>query len=84
MSSLDLKKIELPASLPVFPLSGVLLLPGGILPLNIFEPRYRKMTVDALSSNSLIGIVQPETPDESPLSAQGEIKELSKEKLNLY
>ena len=31
---------QLPETLPIFPLSGVLLLPGGKLPLNIFEPRY--------------------------------------------
>ena len=30
---------ELPRVLPIFPLTGVLLLPGGKLPLNIFEPR---------------------------------------------
>jgi Lon protease-like protein len=38
---------DLPAELPVFPLSGVLLLPRGRLPLNIFEPRYLAMTKDA-------------------------------------
>ena len=34
---------QLPETLPIFPLSGVLLLPGGKLPLNIFEPRYLAM-----------------------------------------
>ena len=37
---------ELPEVLAVFPLAGVLLLPGGRLPLNIFEPRYLNMTRD--------------------------------------
>ena len=41
---------DLPATLPVFPLPGVLLLPRGRLPLNIFEPRYLAMTRDALAS----------------------------------
>jgi uncharacterized protein len=50
----------LPASLPVFPLTGVLLLPRGRLPLNIFEPRYLAMTEDALKSDRLIGMVQPQ------------------------
>jgi hypothetical protein len=50
---------ELPASLPVFPLAGALLLPRGRLPLNIFEPRYLAMVEDALKSDRLIGMVQP-------------------------
>src|SRR6201993_5324775 len=49
----------LPAILPVFPLTGVLLLPRGRLPLNIFEPRYLAMTRDALGGERLIGMVQP-------------------------
>ena len=50
---------ELPATLPVFPLPGVLLLPRGKLPLNIFEPRYLNMTRDALATDRLIGMIQP-------------------------
>jgi len=50
---------KLPKTLPIFPLEGVLLLPYGRLPLNIFEPRYLAMTDDALSTDRLIGIVQP-------------------------
>src|SRR5690606_28560301 len=50
---------ELPSSLPIFPLPGVLLLPGGRLPLNIFEPRYLAMVEDALLGARLIGMVQP-------------------------
>ncbi|HUJ98424.1 MAG TPA: LON peptidase substrate-binding domain-containing protein [Stellaceae bacterium] len=49
----------LPASLPIFPLTGVLLLPRGRLPLNIFEERYLAMTADALRAERLIGMVQP-------------------------
>ena len=52
---------DLPEELPIFPLTGVLLLPGGRLPLNIFEPRYLAMFDDALRSNRLIGMVQPRT-----------------------
>ncbi len=48
--------------LPIFPLAGVLLLPRGQLPLNIFEPRYLAMTRDALSGDRLIGMVQPSDP----------------------
>jgi Lon protease-like protein len=53
---------SLPATLPIFPLTGVLLLPGGRLPLNIFEPRYLAMISDALGQKRLIGMVQPITP----------------------
>lgn len=50
---------ELPAEMPIFPLAGVLLLPRGQLPLNIFEPRYLAMVDDAMRSNRLIGMIQP-------------------------
>lgn len=53
---------SLPSILPIFPLTGVLLLPRGKLPLNIFEPRYLAMTGDALASDRLIGMVQPSDP----------------------
>ncbi|MSO92310.1 MAG: peptidase S16 [Rhodospirillales bacterium] len=49
----------LPDVLPIFPLTGVLLLPRGRLPLNIFEPRYLNMTEDALGAGRVIGMVQP-------------------------
>ena len=52
----------LPSILPIFPLTGVLLLPRGRLPLNIFEPRYLAMTRDALASERVIGMVQPSDP----------------------
>ena len=52
----------LPAVIPIFPLTGVLLLPRGRLPLNIFEPRYLAMTRAALGGEWLIGMVQPSDP----------------------
>src|ERR1700758_4818866 len=52
----------LPSIVPIFPLTGVLLLPRGRLPLNIFEPRYLAMTRDALAGERLIGMVQPSDP----------------------
>ena len=48
----------LPSEIPIFPLRGVLLLPGGQLPLHIFEDRYKAMVNDALQSNRVIGIIQ--------------------------
>ncbi len=50
----------LDATIPIFPLTGVLLLPRGMLPLNIFEPRYLAMTRDALAGSGLIGMIQPQ------------------------
>jgi hypothetical protein len=50
---------DLPRVLPIFPLEGILLLPGGRLPLNVFEPRYLAMFDDAMASNRLIGMIQP-------------------------
>ena len=62
---------SLSRTIPIFPLAGVLLLPRGLLPLNIFEPRYLAMTRDAIGSSKLIGMIQPtearsgEAPSES-------------------
>ena len=56
------RRSALPEILPIFPLTGVLLLPRGRLPLNIFEPRYLAMTRDALAGERLIGMVQPSDP----------------------
>ena len=55
---------NLPAILPIFPLTGVLLLPRGKLPLRIFEPRYLAMTRDAIAGDRLIGMVQPSDPNQ--------------------
>ncbi|MBM09189.1 MAG: peptidase S16 [Magnetovibrio sp.] len=50
---------HLPNQIPIFPLTGVLLLPGGKLPLHIFEPRYIKMVESALGSGRWFGMIQP-------------------------
>jgi uncharacterized protein len=60
----DRDRAALPDTLPIFPLTGVLLLPRGRLPLNIFEPRYLAMTRDALGGERLIGMVQPNEPQQ--------------------
>ncbi len=53
---------SLPDTLPIFPLSGAIVMPGAELPLNIFEPRYLNMINDAMSSHRMIGMIQPK-PD---------------------
>jgi Lon protease-like protein len=62
---------DMPASIPIFPLSGALLLPYARRPLNIFEPRYLEMIDHALKGDRLVGLIQPrDTTEESP---QGEV-----------
>lgn len=52
-----------PFELPVFPLTGTLLLPGTYLPLNIFEPRYLALVEDALAGDGRVGMIQPQSPE---------------------
>ena len=49
---------DLPETIPVFPLAGVLLFPRWSLPLNIFEPRYLNMIDDAMSGPRIVGMIQ--------------------------
>lgn len=65
----DPKFEELPGEVPLFPLNGVLLLPRGRLPLNVFEPRYLNMVEHALGHQRLIGIIQPMVDGQPGLSA---------------
>lgn len=51
-------KTDLPHELPVFPLSNAIFFPKTLLPLNIFEPRYKQMTEHAVNGDKLIGMVQ--------------------------
>lgn len=70
---------RLPEQVPVFPLTGVLLLPGMHLPLHIFEPRYRNMVRDALAGERCIGMIQPLVPRQDnrpPPDAEPENPEL--------
>jgi Lon protease-like protein len=58
---------DLPGTMPVFPLTGVLLLPRAALPLNVFEPRYLELVDDALKGNRLVGMIQPTESEETVL-----------------
>jgi uncharacterized protein len=62
--AMTIPQMSLPEVLPVFPLTGVMLLPGTVLPLHIFEPRYRNMVEDALESDKIFGMIQPFTPQD--------------------
>ena len=76
------KAEDLPLVIPVFPLDGALLLPGGRLPLNIFEPRYLNMIDDALSGERIVGMIQTrggarERPKLAPVGCAGRITSFS-------
>src|SRR5436189_3687010 len=69
MNAVYAKPSDLTQVIPVFPLSGALLLPRGQMPLNIFEPRYVAMIDDALrGGHRLIGMIQPDAAHPGPES----------------
>ncbi len=55
---------DLPRVVPIFPLAGALLLPGGQIPLHIFEPRYCDMVRDSATTTRVIGMIQPRDPED--------------------
>ena len=79
MSAAYRKIGDLPLVIPVFPLDGALLLPGGQLPLNIFEPRYLNMLDDAMSGERIIGMIQTrpggdhQRPSLAPVGCAGRV-----------
>ena len=62
---------DLPETLPIFPLAEVLLLPRGLLPLNIFEDRYLAMVDAALATDRLVGMIQPQEGEGTALKKVG-------------
>ena len=74
--------LQIPDVIPIFPLPGTVLLPSEVLPLHVFEPRYRQMVRDALSGSRVIGITQLqkgyesayyEAPNVNPVGCAGVI-----------
>lgn len=74
--------VELPKTVPVMPLPGVLLFPNALLPLHIFEPRFREMLAHALGDDRMmcVALVRPErhqwhtSDDFYPVSTVGLIR----------
>ncbi|MDC1126763.1 LON peptidase substrate-binding domain-containing protein [Candidatus Pelagibacter sp.] len=64
-----MNKINLPNTIPVFPLSNFIIFPKTTVPLNIFEPRYIEMINDSMKSNKLIGLIQPKNSTNDQLSS---------------
>lgn len=63
---------DLPSSLPLYALEGVILLPGTVLPLHFFEERHMALLDAALRSQSrLVGVIQPQDENESAYHAIG-------------
>jgi Lon protease-like protein len=56
---------EMPATIPLFPMAGALLLPRRPIQLTVFEPRYLEMLDDALGGERLIGVIQPSSEEEA-------------------
>lgn len=78
------KPADLPQTIPLFPLEGAILLPRGVLALNVFEPRYLNMVDDALGGDRVIGMIQPvgrrdgdAAPDLADVGALGRITAFS-------
>ncbi len=69
-----------PTDLPLFPLPEVVLFPGCLLPLHIFEPRYREMVADCLEKENSFGIlnVDPETRQPAEVGSSADILEVQK------
>ena len=65
ISKFTIENNNLPTDLPVFPLQGALLLSGGVLPLNIFEPRYIQMVKDTLATNHRLIVMTLPLPEKS-------------------
>ena len=53
------KNINLPKTIPIFPLSNLIIFPETTVPLNIFEPRYVEMINDTMKNSRMIGLIQP-------------------------
>lgn len=60
--------------LPMFPLTGVVLFPQALLPLHVFEERYKKMARDLLSSHRHLAIAMLESPDDAMVSGQPPVR----------
>jgi len=58
------ESIDFSRPIPIFPLPNVVLMPRAILPLHVFEPRYRVMTRDALAGTRLIAMAVLKPCDE--------------------
>lgn len=70
--------VQLPETMPVMALAGATLFPDALLPLHIFEPRYRQMLSAVLAGDRIlaIGMVRPDTGEEEifPVAGAGLVR----------
>jgi len=59
-------EIAVPERIPVMTLPGLAFFPQALLPLHIFEPRYREMLRDVLATNRLFAVagIDPRKPND--------------------
>jgi Lon protease-like protein len=78
MGKMTTSSVELPQTIPVMALSGVTLFPNALLPLYIFETRYRRMLESVLAGDRIfaVGMVRPDTGEESifPVAGAGLVR----------
>jgi hypothetical protein len=68
--------LDVPNVIPIFPLPRTVLLPGEVLPLHVFEPRYRALVGDAIASHKVIGIVEVVPGFEGELPGSPPVQEM--------
>jgi Lon protease-like protein len=75
-------KLNLPTTIPIFPLSGVIFFPKTNLPLNIFEPKYLTLVNDCIKTNKYMGMIQSKSgsSDVYSVGCLGKITEYKKTK----
>jgi Lon protease-like protein len=76
LENLDLQTMDVPDVIPIFPLPKTVLLPGEVLPLHVFEPRYRALVRDAVDSHKVIGIVHVVPGFEDDLPGSPPVREV--------
>lgn len=72
------RSVQLPETMPVMALAGATLFPDALLPLRIFEPRYRQMLSTVLAGDRIfaVGMVRPDTGEEEifPVAGAGLVR----------
>lgn len=75
LQNLNPETMDVPDVIPIFPLPKTALLPGEVLPLHVFEPRYRALVRDAVATHKVIGIVQVVPGFETELPGSPPVRE---------
>lgn len=76
LEELNSQTLDVPDIIPIFPLPKTVLLPGEVLPLHIFEPRYRALVRDAVATHKVIGIASVVPGFETDLPGSPPVREL--------